>query len=842
MKRSPFYSVFKKPLVAGFITFTLLLFLTQYITYQKYLINENNHKKQIINQVDLIKEKLQSLIMFSYSATKSLAYIVERNGIPSDFDDIANELLKRSKYFDVVELVDSQGFITHVYPLKDNNVIGFNIITSHEASSGALATIKRNDFFIAGPVNLEQGGVGMVSRQPIIINNKFSGFSAVVTKLSTFFSDLNIDVSGDNQFVYQLSRVNQKTGQEDFFLDSDVSGYKEYAVPIEMEFGEWKLYVIPTKREFNTAIWFAILGLLLTMLGSLGVWYFAGRSERIHKLINVELKKQKEQLKLVYETSRKQIKLSESNLNKAQRIAKLGNWELDLETNKLTWSNQMFRIFKQNPEAFKVSHQAMLEAIHPEDREFVSKTYSDSIINKVPYSITYRLKLDNNQIKYIDEQCETIFDENQVAEKSFGIIQDVTFRIKREEVLKKSELLYRSLTANAPVAIFNINQEGECTYVNEHWIKLSGMSYTAAMGQGWLDAFHPEDKVRLITEWKSAMSSNPKFKTELRFKGDSGKITFLSVKATKLLDANNNVFGYIGIASDITERISNEKELLKYKNNLEELVNVRTEELNDSKEALLNLLEDLNFQSIELEKEKVKAQSADLMKSAFLATMSHELRTPMNSIIGFTGILLKELAGPLNEEQKKQIKMVKNSGEHLLGLINDILDISKIEAGKLKVAYSSFDYLASLEKTINFLQPQASAKGINLLPQISSLDVVLVSDEVRVEQVLLNLMSNAIKFSKKGTITIKVDIKDNMLVTQVIDQGIGINKNDINKLFMPFTQLEEGLDRNHEGTGLGLSISKNLIEKLGGQITVVSTFGEGSNFTFTLPLIPPNNK
>ena len=338
------------------------------------------------------------------------------------------------------------------------------------------------------------------------------------------------------------------------------------------------------------------------------------------------------------------------------------------------------------------------------------------------------------------------------------------------------------------------------------------------------------------------MSSNIKFKTDLRFKDNTGKITFLTIKATKLLDEENNVFGYIGIASDITERINNEKELLKYKNNLEELVNVRTEELNDSKDALLNLLEDLNFQSLELEKEKAKAQSADLMKSAFLATMSHELRTPMNSIIGFTGILLKELAGPLNEEQKKQIKMVKNSGEHLLGLINDILDISKIEAGKLKVNYSSFDYLASLEKTINFLQPQASAKGINILPQISTLDIILNSDEVRVEQVLLNLMSNAIKFSKKGTITVKVDIKDNMLVTQVIDQGMGIHKKDITKLFVPFTQLEGGLDRNHEGTGLGLSISKNLIEKLGGTIAVQSTFGEGSNFTFTLPLMPLDNK
>jgi signal transduction histidine kinase len=296
------------------------------------------------------------------------------------------------------------------------------------------------------------------------------------------------------------------------------------------------------------------------------------------------------------------------------------------------------------------------------------------------------------------------------------------------------------------------------------------------------------------------------------------------------------MYGYIGTASDITERIHNEKELLSYKNNLEKLVGLRTEELNDSKEALLNLLEDINLQSTELEKEKVKAQSADLMKSAFLATMSHELRTPMNSIIGFTGILLKELAGPLNSEQKKQLSMVKDSGSHLLRLINDVLDISKIEAGKLRVSFYPFNYLVTLEKTIDFLMPQASKKGLELHTEISNLDITLISDERRIEQILLNILSNAIKFSEKGDVRIKVNVKDDVLVTQIIDQGIGIDMKDIDKLFMPFMQLKGGLNRKHEGTGLGLAISKNLIEKLGGTIQVESELGKGSNFIIRLPL------
>ncbi|GGG43900.1 ATP-binding protein [Bizionia arctica] len=825
-------------MVAGFSIFILLLFITQYIAYQKYLIHENEQRKETLIQVNVIKEKLQALVMYSYSATKSLQYIVERNGIPPDFEKIATELLNRNKYFDVVELVDGDGFITHVYPLKNNDVLGLNILTSSESSSGALATLKRKDFFIAGPVNLKQGGIGMISRQPIFIENKFSGFTAVVTKLSTFFNDLSIDSTNDNGFIYQLSRVNRETGKEDYFFKRDISAFKEFAVPIEMLYGEWKLYVIPTKHEFNTGIRFALVGFLIAIVGGWLVWFFAGQSVRLNKLINLKLIKQESELELIHKSSRKQIKKSESNLNRAQQIAKLGNWELDLtlEKGNLTWSKEMYRIFEKDPEKFEVTNDTFYEAIHPDDRARVLDIFTNGVKNNKGYRITYRLKLDNNGIKYVEEQCEFIYNENQNPKKAFGTIQDVTDRKKIEEVLKNSELLYRNLASNAPVAIFNLNKDGECTYVNEEWMSYSGLTFNEAMGSGWQVALHPDDKERILGELLEAILKNIEFKSELRFQDKKGKITYLAVKITKLLDANNRVYGHIGIASDITERFDIEQELLIYKNNLEKLVDIRTEELNESKEALLNLLEDINSQSIELEKEKVKAQSADLMKSAFLATMSHELRTPMNSIIGFTSILLKEFAGPLNEEQAKQIGMVKTSGQHLLGLINDVLDISKIEAGELKVSLYPFNYIDSLQKTVEFLLPQALKKGLSIESEISIIDITLISDERRIEQVLLNLLSNAIKFSNIGAIRIKVAVKDHFVVTQIIDQGIGINKTDLNKLFMPFIQLEGGLSRSHEGTGLGLAISKNLIDKLGGRIEVESIEGKGSTFTFYLPI------
>ncbi|WAC02311.1 PAS domain-containing protein [Lacinutrix neustonica] len=413
----------------------ILIFITQYIAYQKYLLNENEQKKEISNRVDLIKEKLQALVMYSYSATKTLAYIVERNGIPADFDAIAIELLDRYKYFDVVELVNGKGVITHVYPLEDNEVIGFNILTSAEASSGALTTIKRKDFFIAGPINLKQGGVAIISRQPIFINETFSGFSAVVTKLSTFFNDLNIDTSSDSNYMYQLSRVNEDTGEEEFFLENDMTSFKSFAVPIEMSFGEWKLYVVPVQDTLNTAFWFGIFGCIISILFSWAVWFFAGQSQRFNTLMHTKLAKQEAQLKLMYDTTSRQIEKSESNLNQAQQIAKLGSWERDIKTNTLSWSREMFRIFEKNPETFEVTRETFLDAVSPENRDMVLKTYTESVKNRTPYQLVYRLDLGDKKNKYVNEQCETFYDKNQNPIKSFGTIQDITERFNNEKEL-----------------------------------------------------------------------------------------------------------------------------------------------------------------------------------------------------------------------------------------------------------------------------------------------------------------------------------------------------------------------------------------------------------------------
>ncbi len=230
------------------------------------------------------------------------------------------------------------------------------------------------------------------------------------------------------------------------------------------------------------------------------------------------------------------------------------------------------------------------------------------------------------------------------------------------------------------------------------------------------------------------------------------------------------------------------------------------------------------------------AQEADRLKSAFLASMSHELRTPLNSIIGFTGILLQGLVGPLNDEQQKQLGMVMNSARHLLALINDVLDISKIEAGGLELASEPFDVCQAIQRAVQTVTPLADKKGLPLIVEVSPQIGHIVGDQRRVEQILINLVNNAIKFTDEGEVRIRSEIINSRLVTQVTDTGIGIRPEDVGKLFKPFRQIDTGVARRHEGTGLGLAICDRLVNMMGGKIWVESQWGKGSTFTFTLPL------
>jgi len=232
------------------------------------------------------------------------------------------------------------------------------------------------------------------------------------------------------------------------------------------------------------------------------------------------------------------------------------------------------------------------------------------------------------------------------------------------------------------------------------------------------------------------------------------------------------------------------------------------------------------------------AENANKVKSEFLSTMSHELRTPLNSIIGFSDLLKQKMVGELNVKQEHYIDNILNSSKHLLSLINDILDLSKIESGKIEMTIEKISLPSTINDTLEMVRTTAIKHNINLIKEFDPELEFLEADKQKLKQILFNLLSNAVKFSKptEGTITITTKKYDEMVWISVSDTGIGIKKEDIGKLFNKFQQIESATYKKYGGTGLGLAISKELVELHGGRILAESKYGEGTTFIFKLPL------
>jgi PAS domain S-box-containing protein len=339
------------------------------------------------------------------------------------------------------------------------------------------------------------------------------------------------------------------------------------------------------------------------------------------------------------------------------------------------------------------------------------------------------------------------------------------------------------------------DNHGRVVYINPAFTRVFGWAAAEVIGRriDFIPESERETTAKALKEIYGGDGGVHSFESRLYTK--EGQIIDASINAAVFLDVMGKPVGLLAALEDITERKRNEAELRQYRQELERLVAERTAEL-----------------AVAME----KAQEADRLKSAFLASMSHELRTPLNSIIGFTGIILQGLVGPLNQEQAKQMGMVQHSARHLLSLINDVLDISGIEAGQLKVESEPFDLAQLVAEVAAGLKPAAEKKGLSLETRIAPEVGRLLSDRRRVEQILINLLNNALKFTDQGGVQLDCRLDDGLVETSVRDTGIGIEPGDQAKLFQAFRQIDTGLARRYEGTGLGLNICKKLVDLLGG--------------------------
>ena len=402
----------------------------------------------------------------------------------------------------------------------------------------------------------------------------------------------------------------------------------------------------------------------------------------------------------------------------------------------------------------------------------------------------------------------------------------VVFLSRRFDLLNKlkiSEGRMRAILDNVGEGIITIDPRGVVHSFNLGAEKIFGYSADEMIGQNIKILMADEHRTKhdeYLARYQETHDKHIIGTTRtLEAQHKNAQLLTVELSVTEL-SVNNQVM-FTGLLRDVTEKVKADNELRQYREHLEVLVSDRTRELQQAKDEALE---------------------ATRTKSEFLANMSHELRTPLNSIIGFSGIVKDGIAGPVNEEQAKQLTMVYNSARHLLDLINDILDLSKVEAGKMEVNKEEINFHDIIKDVCGLMKPQIEEKNLELKVLLNDAPEYYLTDGKMLRQVLLNLLSNAIKFTYEGSVELRCNIYQSLLQVEITDTGIGIDANSIDHVFDSFKQIDAGDNRLNEGTGLGLSICREFIELLGGYLTVKSEVGRGSVFTIQLPIEEMKNE
>ena len=400
-----------------------------------------------------------------------------------------------------------------------------------------------------------------------------------------------------------------------------------------------------------------------------------------------------------------------------------------------------------------------------------------------------------------------------------GIARDITRRRKAESGLRESEEKLRMAQLSAALGLWETDLKSDLTRWSPEVEQMYGLPPGGFGGRqrDWMALVHPDDLGGVLQAVGAHLSSSDPFSIEFRIIRPNGEVRWIASRGQVHFDEQGQAARIIGVNFDITEKKQLDDELRRYREQLEELVDERTQQLAQARDA---------------------AESANRAKSAFLANMSHEIRTPMNAIIGMSHVLHRKLTDP---ELIDRLDKIDEAARHLLAIINDLLDLSKIDAGKLQLEQRPLEPGGIMDNIVSMLSVQANAKGLALRHRVGDMPAGLQGDGGRLIQAFLNLASNAVKFTERGSVELSIDcdrVEDGAAVLRftVADTGIGIVPEVLPELFQSFHQADNSTARRFGGTGLGLAITRRLARLMGGDAGVESEIGRGSRFWFTARL------
>ena len=485
------------------------------------------------------------------------------------------------------------------------------------------------------------------------------------------------------------------------------------------------------------------------------------------------------------------IQKSEAGLANAQRIARIGNWEWNIQTGESSWSDEVYRIYGLPLDTDTPTHELFFNNLHPQDREIVRRTVGEAIHNNQPYRIDHRILRPDGGVRYVHEEAEVKRDEAGAPLMFIGTTQDITERKRAEEALHISEDRIRRIYGAASDAIFVLDVQNESIVeTNPKAAALLGYSQEEMYGLP-ISKIHPTEMARMREIIKSLQNKGESQSNELTCATKSNKKIPVEISFSMFQIEDRDYV--MAIARDIRERKEAESKLLRA---------------------------------------MAKAEAASQAKSDFLSNMSHELRSPLNSIVGFSDILIRDSGDEITQTLAPKIK---DSGHYLTSLIEDILDFDRIESGKVKLEIEKTP-INDLVKNVVETQMSQLTEGHSMELHLDPACGTVHCDPTRINQVVINLLDNAVKYSPDGgTIHVHTLSKGEEIWVSVGDNGLGISPDEKESIFERFHQLESGYQRRSGGLGIGLSLIRQLVQLHGGRIWVESEMGEGSVFTFALP-------
>lgn len=503
---------------------------------------------------------------------------------------------------------------------------------------------------------------------------------------------------------------------------------------------------------------------------------------------------------------------SQATLTRTQAVAQIGSWVYDYRFNTAIGSEQACQVLC-TPLGETFTARQFFRRIDPRDRRRVQLAWQASQHSGI-FHVEHRIWC-NGTLKWIAQRAEIEWDAERRPARAIGMLQDVSSLKAATEALREREEVFSAIAGQAESGILLLDLEtlhflefndAACRHLGYTRDELATLSLYDIQG-----GVASRDLAAMLKR----IQRNDGASFESVYYGRDGTRRHFWISAQPIVVNDHHCLS--AVWSDITDQVKANAELEGYRNHLEDLVSARTAELAEARDA---------------------AQTANRAKSSFLANMSHEIRTPMNAIIGLTHMLQNEMT---DARHRQQLAKVISASRHLLGIINDILDFSKIEAGKMKLETTDFDLRQMVANACTLVSPKAQAKNLALIADVHSLPQVLHGDGLRIGQILLNFISNAVKFTETGQILIRGDSvreEDEKLWVrfEVRDSGIGMSDEQCARLFLPFEQADTSTTRRFGGTGLGLAISRRLADMMGGTIGAKSVRGEGSTFWLEIPL------